>query len=451
MATADILSVLYSKEKSPLEFNFDSLWFQPLYTILPPQVIEQLRQIASSIKLSSKIKQKYAMIKSILEPYGFRLFHAGTNRVVYRHLEYTNIVLKIAVDSVGMLNNPMEFKNQMYLKPFVSKTFDVSPCGTVAIAERVEPITSVEEFISIADDVFELITNNIIGEYVLEDIGTNFFRNWGIRKGLGPVLLDYPYMFKLDGNKLYCNKEDPVTGTLCDGVIDYDNGFNFLRCTKCGKMHEAKHLQKDLEENKLILKCEEFDDMKISLTRGNKVVYTNEINETTTPRRNNVNYKKSNNNNEGIKVSLTRGGRSVENITHVKDEYMYKQQQSTTVDTKQSLKPKVRESKHIEEKFDTTSQFIKNGERQQIKETNKIQQKDDKDMKITKDMADKLKNSMMNGLGITEEDFSNFEAESDDKQEEEVVDPIEEKYSEYKNPDNYVSTEKISKMVENNF
>ena len=35
----------------------------------------------------------------------------------------------------------------------------------------------------------------------MADIGTNFFMNWGIRPGFGPVLLDYPYVYELDGNK----------------------------------------------------------------------------------------------------------------------------------------------------------------------------------------------------------------------------------------------------------
>ena len=42
-----------------------------------------------------------------------------------------------------------EYQNQFLIKPFCTKVFEVSPCGTVGIAERVEPITSKAEFISI--------------------------------------------------------------------------------------------------------------------------------------------------------------------------------------------------------------------------------------------------------------------------------------------------------------
>ncbi len=39
-----------------------------------------------------------------------------------------------------------------------------------------------------------MITNCIIGEYVVADIGTKYFMNWGVRKFGNPVLLDYPYL-----------------------------------------------------------------------------------------------------------------------------------------------------------------------------------------------------------------------------------------------------------------
>ena len=79
-----------------------------------------------------------------------------------------------------------------------------------------------------------MIANKFIGKYVLEDIGTIWFKNWGIRPGFGPVLLDYPYLFEVDIRDLYCYDMTPL-GLPCGGQIDYDAGFNILICTKCGK------------------------------------------------------------------------------------------------------------------------------------------------------------------------------------------------------------------------
>ena len=66
---------------------------------------------------------------------GFVRLAGGTNRLVYRHLEYTPIVVKVAMDREGIKNNPDEFRTQHYIKPFCAKPFEVSPCGTVGLFE----------------------------------------------------------------------------------------------------------------------------------------------------------------------------------------------------------------------------------------------------------------------------------------------------------------------------
>lgn len=184
MANANALGFLYNKRKSPLEFNFDSLTAPPLLSLLTQQDIFELNRIARSVKLSGHIEEKYKLIDMIMTNRGFVKLHAGTNRVVYRFIEDQRFVIKIAVDRVGLGDNPAEFKNQFLLKPFVTKIFEVSPCNTVALVERVDAIMSREEFMSVADDVFNLLTKVFIGKYILEDIGSFYFMNYGIRKGL---------------------------------------------------------------------------------------------------------------------------------------------------------------------------------------------------------------------------------------------------------------------------
>ena len=249
-----IIDKMQSRMMSVDEFNFDHLMAPPLYSFLTQYDIDQLRYIATSIRYSGKINQKYKAIDQIMKSRGFVKLVAGTNRVCYRHLEYDDIVVKVAVDAVGIHDNPEEFKNQHIFKPFVTKVFEVSPCGTVGLFERVVPITSREEFQSVATDIFDVISNWFVGEYVLADIGTKFFMNWGIRKGFGPVLLDFPYCYQLDGNKLYCRNPDPSNPTgFCDGVIDYDDGYNYLYCTKCGKRYKATELKKAVDRKEIII------------------------------------------------------------------------------------------------------------------------------------------------------------------------------------------------------
>ena len=275
MDRQDVLKrLLYPKCKSAIEFKFDNLMANPLLSYITIQDIAQLNKIASSVKYASKPKEKYALIDNIMTNRGFRKMASGTNRVTYRCLNDYGIVIKIAIDSVGLSDNGNEFRNQHLLKPFVTKCFEVSPCGTVGLFERVVPITSREEFVNISDDIFDLI-NNLIGKYVLEDIGEKYYMNYGLREGFGPVLLDYPYVFELDGRKLICNVPEPLEPKgYCGGEIDYDIGYNDLKCKKCGKRYLATDLKSDVnssEKPKIII---EGDDtiMKCRLVRGDEVI-----------------------------------------------------------------------------------------------------------------------------------------------------------------------------------
>lgn len=270
MAKVDVLDIMRTKMTTPLEFEFDNLWIPPINTYLSQQDIDALRKIATSIRLSAKIQQKYKMIDDIMRPRGFKRFSAGTNRVVYSFLEDTRFVVKIAVDKVGMQDNPMEFKNQFLLKPYVTKMFYISPCGTVGFCERVLPIKNKEEFKEIAPDVFDILVNKILGKYVIEDIGTKYFMNYGVRIGYGPVLLDYPYVYELDGQKLYCSNTIPETGATCNGEIDYDVGFNYLACTKCGKRYMANELRDNSNDNTIIIKG--GNKMRVVIKCGDEVI-----------------------------------------------------------------------------------------------------------------------------------------------------------------------------------
>lgn len=278
MARADVLKVLYAKTMSPLEFHFDSLVLPSMFNYITPMDTEQLHEIATSREFNSRTKVKYKMIDEIMTRRGFFKFRAGTNRVIYRHLEDPRFVAKIATDRVGVHDNPAEFRNQRFLKPFVTKVFEVSPCGTVAFVEKVEPISNREEFLNIAGDVFEVLVNNILGLYALDDIGTDFFMNWGVRLGFGPVLLDFPYVFEIDGNKLHCNLPEidsrgAMTGRVCDGEIDYDEGFNYLVCEKCGKKYSARDLRKAAENKLIMLKGGQTNmSFKVAIKQGDKII-----------------------------------------------------------------------------------------------------------------------------------------------------------------------------------
>lgn len=253
MSRVSLIEQLYApKRKSALEFNYDALWAPPIRFFLSQQDINELYKIATSLKYNDNIEKKYELIDAIMRPRGFKRGNCGTNRVVYNFLEDTSFCMKIALDRVGINDSPREYKNQEFFKPFCCKIFEVDPTGVIACVERVNPISSLEEFASIADDVFNMMVTKIIGKYVVDDLGTEKFMNYGIRYNsngvaFGPVVLDYPYAYELDGAKLHCAKPIQIGNKefACGGEIDYDAGLNNLVCCKCGRHYSARELAKD--------------------------------------------------------------------------------------------------------------------------------------------------------------------------------------------------------------
>ena len=225
-------------------FDWDKLMHQPISSYLTDAEVQYIDSIAVSAKYGGiGVKRKTEMVNEILKPKGFIFMVSGTNRLVYRCDYDQSFVLKIGFDRVGVEDSKKEYLHQQLLKPFVPKIFDVSPGGAIGLIERVERIRNRHEFMNVADQIFDVLNQRILGKYVLEDIGTNFFKNWGLRDGFGPVLLDFPYLYEIDGSKLVCNAEIS-NGVYCDGYIDYDSGFNYLVCEKCGQRHSARSLSK---------------------------------------------------------------------------------------------------------------------------------------------------------------------------------------------------------------
>ena len=265
--------IIQSKIVSKPEFDFDHLFARPLYSLLQQQDIDQLYYIATSARLSGNARKRYAAIADIMHARGFHKISSGTNRIAYGYYEDPSIVVKVAADKTGIMDNPREFVNQHKLKPFCTKIFEVDPTGVVSLSERVKPINSREEYSSIAADMFEIL-DMLTGKYLLADVGTEYFMNSALRDGFGPVLLDFPYLYEVnDANALVCKKPDnnsPIG--ICGGLIDYDAGFNNLVCNKCGKIYRAQEIGSYLKTEQVITKGNIIMDnvVKISFVRDGK-------------------------------------------------------------------------------------------------------------------------------------------------------------------------------------
>ena len=258
-----------ARTMSAEEFDFDNLVAPPLVSMIPIDAMIAVSKCISYPKSSNPMKVEKEVNK-ILNPLGFRRIGGGTNRVCYGCDYNPNIVLKVAMTSLLFTDSPREFKNQFKFKPFVSKCFECSPDGCMGLFERVIPITSREEFSSVAKEIKYLMDNWFIGKYVFTDVGTHYFMNWGVRKGFGPVLLDYPYCYEIDPNKLICDRPQRDSNGkqigICGGIVDYDPGYNALYCTKCGKKFTARDIGKPEE----LLDEMHYGDKKNGFVRNSK-------------------------------------------------------------------------------------------------------------------------------------------------------------------------------------
>lgn len=232
------------------EFDWNSLVKPPLYYYINEQAIYQLDRLSQDVKLMNNPTKRYRIMENILRPFGFKPLASGTNRRTFYSVYDESIILKIAFGKVGKQANLVEYNLQNFIKPFCPKIFQVHPSGVVSLIERVETMTERDYKEVWTEDVFDFIFQIFLKGYIMEDIGANFFKNWGVRTGFGPVILDFPYIFEVDWTKLKCVKEDPYTGIICDGVLDYDyeHGMSEIICKKCGTRYSAKYLAKNKDQ-----------------------------------------------------------------------------------------------------------------------------------------------------------------------------------------------------------
>ena len=273
-----IIMSMYKGTTTSLGEYFDTLQAPPLCSILTDYDIAEIRKIVTSVRLAGNVHRRLFGINEILAKRGLVKLAGGTNRVVYSHPMYPNIVIKIALDRVGMKDNPSEYYVQNLLKPFCTKIFEITEDGLIAVAEKVERVRNIKEYTEMSDDIYSLYLYFVKEKgLVMEDIGVKFFMNWGNRPMFGPVILDFPYCYEIDPKKLHCKNVDEY-GRICNGEIDYDDCFNFLVCKRCGKIHRALEISKGrfeeaIADSKLMRNLGGLK-MEIKITRGNTVEKT---------------------------------------------------------------------------------------------------------------------------------------------------------------------------------
>lgn len=268
----------------PLERAFDDLQGPMVEDLFDVETIKSIKMTVTNPKIKF-FKDKFRILAGILNPLGYILAHAGTNRVVFQPQFDDSFVVKIGLDIAGRTNNPNEIVNQKYLKPFVCKCFDTTDDGVIGTFERVVPIENLYQLWSVREDIFDIM-RAITKRFIIDDFGTEAFKNWGVRKGFGPVLLDYADMYILDKDTAYCRKPiDWHSTAVCGGELGYTPGYNKIMCKKCGGIGKAKQY-KGKEKLSVYVPSRGIDmGIKCTIKVGGKTVFsteegfTNQINE----------------------------------------------------------------------------------------------------------------------------------------------------------------------------
>jgi len=268
----------------PLERAFDDLQGPMVEDLFDAETIKSIKLVVTNPKIKF-FKDKFRILAGILNPLGYILAHAGTNRVVFQPQFDDSFVVKIGLDIAGRTNNPNEIVNQKYLKPFVCKCFDTTDDGVIGTFERVVPIENLYQLWSVREDIFDIM-RAITKRFIIDDFGTEAFKNWGVRKGFGPVLLDYADMYILDKDTAYCRKPiDWHSTAVCGGELGYTPGYNKIMCKKCGGIGKAKQY-KGKEKLSVYVPSRGIDmGIKCTIKVGGKTIFsteegfTNQINE----------------------------------------------------------------------------------------------------------------------------------------------------------------------------
>jgi len=253
----------------------------PLRYYIPEPALISLYNISCDSKLANNPKKRFEIQNNILESYGFKPLASGTSRRTFYCVYDPQIIIKLGSDMIGRSDNLSEFILQRVLSPFCPKILDVDQTGSVMLSERVETMTE-DDYKRWIKEIFAFVESYFQLGYIFEDIGLYSFKNWGVRIGFGPVLLDFPYLYQIDWNKMTCDKIDPNTHKKCGGQIgyNYEAVMSEIICHKCHVRYSAQYLAKPITgkmmENILLGRQNKMYNphtIKVAVARGDRIEF----------------------------------------------------------------------------------------------------------------------------------------------------------------------------------
>lgn len=179
---------------------------------------------------------KADVVGEILGP-TFERIGVGTNRIALLH---HGVIVKVALDRRGLIDNLSEFRRSMELPDFLTRTYETN--YLINVCEYIE-VMDQDRFLANEDNIKRLLKQ--LGEnYLFDDIGFTLKNsyNWGCRESnltqeerelLGAdveyvydiCILDYGYLYPLHGQQnrlLRCPK--------CRHQLHWNNNYTAYSC-----------------------------------------------------------------------------------------------------------------------------------------------------------------------------------------------------------------------------
>ena len=193
----------------------------------PLDLVMEIHKLTEVYNVSTNIKGKILM--DLLTKYNvpFNKLGTGTNRY---GIQVEGYAIKIALDSLGMVDNKREFLYGKTLYPDVVKAYEIYPNGLMLVTEYIT-VFSIDDLVTYGDKMRSIL-KDITKRFFVGDVGivSKNYANWGIRnEGNDDIaILDFAYIYDMSYNKFTCTCEDKA-------MLQYDNDYNTLICPVCNK------------------------------------------------------------------------------------------------------------------------------------------------------------------------------------------------------------------------
>lgn len=192
--------------------------------------------------------EKADIVKMIIGP-EFEELGLGTNRIAFL---YNGMVVIIALDRRGLIDNWQEFKRSIEAPQFFIKAYETN---MLILIEEYVTLMDEREFRMNESGIKEIL-EELSKAYIFEDIGFTMknYENWGYREDGDIVCLDLGYVYSLKG------QEHLLSCPHCKASLKYNPNYTGFICQNksCNKKYATEDIirrmdltQMDLE-NKTI-------------------------------------------------------------------------------------------------------------------------------------------------------------------------------------------------------